>query len=147
VCGRPLGYKGARQENSDLVRFAVVSAACLSRRPPLAQMGFAIRSQTDERPCRPSTLHGLCGSSERPIGIFSRKPCTRGNRASASVGRMQIRPLAIAGAHQFYRRREVSEEFRIELRGTPTKAADCIRPTSTNYLNLPRTTAGIHPNS
>ena len=44
-------------------------------------------------------------------------------------------------------RGEASGEFRIELRGTPAKEADCIRPTSTNYRNLPRTTAETHPNS
>jgi len=44
---------------------------------------------------------------------------------------MQIRHLAIAGAQPSRQGREVSEEFRIELRGTPTKEADCIRPTST----------------
>ena len=45
-------------------------------------------------------------------------------------------PYAIAGAHQFYRGREVSEEFRIELLGPPTREADCIRPTAETEYSL-----------
>jgi hypothetical protein len=132
VCGRLLGYKGVRQENCDLVRFAVVSAACLSRHPAAGRDGFRDPLPNGRETLQAVTLHGLCGSSERPIGIFSRKPCTRGNRAAASVGRMQIRPLAIAGAHQFYRGREVSEEFRHRPRsGARAKEADGVRPTPT----------------
>jgi hypothetical protein len=50
----------------------------------------------------------------------------------ASVGRMQIRPLAIAGGHQFYRGRDANEEGSPSTRsGAPAKEADCIRPTPT----------------
>lgn len=101
--------QGVRQENCDLVRFAVVSAACLSRHPPLAEMGFAIRSQTEERPCRPSPCTGCADRRSDRSASSPASPAPAANRASASVGRMQIRPLAIAGAHQFYRGREVSE--------------------------------------
>ena len=41
----------------------------------------------------------------------------------------------------------MSEEFRIELRGTPTKQADCTRPTSSSYLVVPRTSAETYSNS
>jgi hypothetical protein len=54
------GVLGARGVAKELCcgAVAVLCPACLSRPVPLAQMGSAIRSQTEQRPCRPPPYAG-----------------------------------------------------------------------------------------
>lgn len=59
---------------------------------PLAQMGSAIHAQTERTASKAATLHGFCGSSVRPISIFSCVPLPlrhdeRGQTAAGFAGR------------------------------------------------------------
>ena len=46
-----------------------------------------------------ATLHGLCGSSDRPISIFLSKPCTRGSERSGGGRRGRYASPLVIIAH------------------------------------------------
>jgi hypothetical protein len=95
--------QGETKENPDAVLLRSCVRSPLSRgqapfvRPaPLARMGSAIPSQTDERPVPAATLPGFCGSSDRPISIFSFSPSLAADARSGGGRRW---PVGLAARH------------------------------------------------
>jgi metal-sulfur cluster biosynthetic enzyme len=98
---------------------------------------------------------GFLGRQERLLRGLRDAGCSaaaicalRLGEVSASVGRTKSAILVIRQCSAVsLRTRGERGSFASEFRGTPAKEADCIRPTSTNYLNLPRTSAEAYSNS
>ena len=79
----PVGARGEARE-SDAVRLRSCVRPVCRGTMPLAQMGSAIRSQTEERPCWPPPYTGCADRRTDRSASFPCEPCTRGRRGSGS---------------------------------------------------------------
>jgi hypothetical protein len=92
---RPSGCKGVGKEfRSGAV--AVVCPACLLRPRPLAQMGSAIHSQTDERPCWPPPYTGC---ADRRTDRSASSPLSPAPAADERLGGGRPRPVGLPARH------------------------------------------------
>src|SRR5207248_1849238 len=88
-CGREWTapwMQGLRQKNS-VGAVAVVCPACLLRHMAAGPDGFRDPLPNGRSTLLATTLHGLCGSSDRPISIFPSSPAPRQTSDQATTGR------------------------------------------------------------
>src|SRR6266478_3937301 len=91
----PLGARGETREFC-FGAVAVVCPACLLRRVPLAQMGSAIHSQTEERPCWPPPY---TGSVDRRTDRSASFPSSPAPAADERSGGGRPGPVDVAARH------------------------------------------------
>ena len=91
----PLGARGQTREFC-CGAVAVVCPACLSRQLPLAQMGSAIHSQTEERPCWPPPYTGFVDRRTDRSASFPSSPAPAADKRS---GRRRRWPVGLPACH------------------------------------------------
>ena len=95
VCGRPGWCKGVREQNSMRCSCTGVSGLFVAA-PAAGPDGFRDPLPNGRATFLATTLHGLCGSSDRPISIFSSSPAPAADERSGGGRRRPVGfPLVI----------------------------------------------------